>query len=65
MSTYDMALWLTLCFIIIAVIALTHAAYEWLVNKYAPDDLWLPKPEIRTRRLPSDYEVLGEDCDGR
>ena len=64
MNTYDMALWLTLCFLIIAVIALAHAAYVWLVNKYAPDELWLvSKPEIRTRRNPSDYEVLGDDCD--
>ena len=62
MSTYDMALWLTLCFIIIAVIALAHAAYEWLINRYAPDDLWLPKPEMRTRRPLSDRELLGEEA---
>jgi len=62
MNTYDMALWLTLCFLIIGVIALAHAAYEWLINRYAPDDLWLPKPEMRTRRPQSDMEVLGEEA---
>ena len=65
MNTYDILVWMALITGLMAIIALAHSAYEWLINRYAPDDLWLPKPEMRTRRLPSDYEVLGEDCDGR
>jgi len=63
MNTYDILLWLAFITSLMATIALAHALYEFLVNRYAPDDLWLPKPEVRTRRLPSDYEVLGEDCE--
>jgi len=63
MNTYDILLWLAFITLLMATIALAHALYEFLVNRYAPDDLWLPKPEVRTRRLPSDYEVLGEDCE--
>jgi len=63
MNTYDIFLWLAFITLLMATIALAHALYEFLVNRYAPDDLWLPKPEVRTRRLPSDYEVLGEDCE--
>ena len=62
MNNYDILLWLAFITLLMATIALAHAAYEWLINRYAPDDLWLPKPEMRTRRLPSDYEVLGEEA---
>ena len=62
MNTYDIFLWLAFITLLMATIALAHALYEFLVNRYAPDDPWLPKPEIRTRRLPSDYEVLGEEA---
>jgi hypothetical protein len=62
MNNYDILLWMALITGLMAIIASAHAVYEWLINRYAPDDLWLPKPEIRTRRLPSDYEVLGEEA---
>ena len=64
MNTYDILVWMALITGLMAIIALAHSAYEWLINRYAPDDSWLvSKPEIRTRRNPSDYEVLGDDCE--
>jgi len=63
MNTYDILLWLAFITLLMAIIGSAHAVYEFLINRYAPDDLWLPKPEVRTRRNPSDYEVLGDDCE--
>ena len=62
MNNYDILLWLAFITLLITTIALAHAAYEWLINRYAPDDLWLPKPEMRTQRPLSDREVLGEEA---
>ena len=40
MNTYDILVWMAFITLLMATIAIAHAAYEWLINRYAPDDLW-------------------------